>query len=574
MGDGSSTLKSIHFLAYQPDYRLTFGVSGGTAMSVLPNTNVGVGVLDPTTKLAVGGSLTLGNGGEACSGGSFAGAIRYNGSAVEFCNGAAWTALASAGGSTPADNSVTSAKIVDATIVNADVAAAANIDATKLGTGAITNTEFNYLDGVTSAIQTQLGGKEPTVTGTGSTADFYSGNKTFRNLGTDVRAVPLTGYAVGTNSVLAAADTVLGAFGKTQAQLNALSTSVTSLSASSWTNSAGNLYYNSGSVAVGATAPNASAALDVTSTSKGLLPPRMTATQRDAITTPAQGLMVYNTTANQLQVYNGTTWISASGTSSQEVTQGANVNMTDGVMTDILTLNVASGGRYLIMANGNTGASSPWTYFSVQCDLRRNGAVIDSKYFYYGGSNGGSGPGMPMFNYSMQTLNTGDVIKVTCLSTSSATTRYTSNWKISLMNLGLITQIGATTTSVHFEATSDTAQGLSAGVTNIAFANNIVDTAGGWGGGNTTYTIPETGIYQINASINSSNSAITITLYRNGVVFRSGHASGGANISSTLATMARLNAGDTLTIRSGNNGSLNTGVYGNPANWFTITKLP
>lgn len=41
-------------------------------------------------------------------------------------------------------------------IVNADVNTAANIDATKLGTGVVSNTEFNYVDGVTSAIQGQL----------------------------------------------------------------------------------------------------------------------------------------------------------------------------------------------------------------------------------------------------------------------------------------------------------------------------------------------------------------------------------------------------------------------------------
>jgi uncharacterized protein (TIGR02145 family) len=47
-----------------------------------------------------------------------------------------------------------------------------------------------------------------------------------------------------------------------------------------------------GSVSVGATAPNASAVLDVTSTTKGLLPPRMNKAQRDAIASPAEGLMI------------------------------------------------------------------------------------------------------------------------------------------------------------------------------------------------------------------------------------------------------------------------------------------
>jgi hypothetical protein len=51
-----------------------------------------------------------------------------------------------------------------------------------------------------------------------------------------------------------------------------------------------------------------SALLEVQSTTKGFLPPKMTTTQRDAITAPAAGLMVYNTTTNKAQCYNGTTW--------------------------------------------------------------------------------------------------------------------------------------------------------------------------------------------------------------------------------------------------------------------------
>ncbi|HRQ31328.1 MAG TPA: FISUMP domain-containing protein [Saprospiraceae bacterium] len=47
-----------------------------------------------------------------------------------------------------------------------------------------------------------------------------------------------------------------------------------------------------GSVGVGVLAPHASAELDVTSTTKGFLPPRMTKSQRDAIASPADGLMI------------------------------------------------------------------------------------------------------------------------------------------------------------------------------------------------------------------------------------------------------------------------------------------
>lgn len=48
-----------------------------------------------------------------------------------------------------------------------------------------------------------------------------------------------------------------------------------------------------------------SAILTLTSTSKGFLPPRMTTAQRDAIVSPALGLMIYNTSTNKHQGYNG-----------------------------------------------------------------------------------------------------------------------------------------------------------------------------------------------------------------------------------------------------------------------------
>ena len=63
----------------------------------------------------------------------------------------------------------------------------------------------------------------------------------------------------------------------------------------------------SGSVGVGG-APDSKAALTVTSTTQGFLPPRMTGTQRDAISSPTAGLCVYNSTTNKLNFYNGSAW--------------------------------------------------------------------------------------------------------------------------------------------------------------------------------------------------------------------------------------------------------------------------
>jgi hypothetical protein len=53
---------------------------------------------------------------------------------------------------------------------------------------------------------------------------------------------------------------------------------------------------------------NASARLQVDSTTQGFLPPRMTTTQKNAIASPAAGLVVYDSTTNKLCCYNGSTW--------------------------------------------------------------------------------------------------------------------------------------------------------------------------------------------------------------------------------------------------------------------------
>ena len=65
---------------------------------------------------------------------------------------------------------------------------------------------------------------------------------------------------------------------------------------------------HSGSASLGATTANASAIFDITSTTKGFLPPRMTTTQRTGIVLPAAGLIVYDTDTNKSYTYDGTAW--------------------------------------------------------------------------------------------------------------------------------------------------------------------------------------------------------------------------------------------------------------------------
>lgn len=62
-------------------------------------------------------------------------------------------------------------------------------------------------------------------------------------------------------------------------------------------------------VGIGTNSPLASAMLEVSSTSKGFLPPRLTLEQIKNINAPVAGLMVYYTEANKPCYYNGTGWV-------------------------------------------------------------------------------------------------------------------------------------------------------------------------------------------------------------------------------------------------------------------------
>ncbi len=66
---------------------------------------------------------------------------------------------------------------------------------------------------------------------------------------------------------------------------------------------------------------DASAMLDVNSTSKGFLPPRMTTVQRDAIASPAAGLVIFNNTTGCLNFWKQTAWYEICGSCAPQPTQ-------------------------------------------------------------------------------------------------------------------------------------------------------------------------------------------------------------------------------------------------------------
>jgi hypothetical protein len=123
--------------------------------------------------------------------------------------------------------------------------------------------------------------------------------------------------------------------------------------------------------------PDASAALDITSTTGGLLPPRMTTTQRDAISA-AKGLVLFNTTTNTLQINEGdattANWLSLSpastcGLSIGDTHQGGIIFYLDG-----------SGCHGLVAAPSDQSTGIQWY----------NGSYIDT-YAYGNGIGSGEG---------------------------------------------------------------------------------------------------------------------------------------------------------------------------------------
>ena len=69
---------------------------------------------------------------------------------------------------------------------------------------------------------------------------------------------------------------------------------------------------SNGNVLIGTNTNIASSKLTVSSTTQGFLPPRMTTTEKNAISSPASGLIVYDNTLNALNYYNGTAWTDGS----------------------------------------------------------------------------------------------------------------------------------------------------------------------------------------------------------------------------------------------------------------------
>ena len=129
---------------------------------------------------------------------------------------------------------------------------------------------------------------------------------------------------------------------------------------------------STGNFGIGTSAPDTKAILDLSSTEKGFLPPRLTTVQRDAITSPPAGLMIYNTTLKCMQYWNDAIWMGNCSTGTGTITTldcaGAahNGTLTAGTaaatgVTSVISYTGGNGGAHagqVVTSTGVTGLTA------------------------------------------------------------------------------------------------------------------------------------------------------------------------------------------------------------------------
>jgi hypothetical protein len=147
-------------------------------------------------------------------------------------------------------------------------------------------------------------------------------------------------------------------------------------------------------VGIGTTTPDASSALDIYSTSKGLLMPRLTTTERDNISLPATGLMIFNTTLNDGQVNIGTPsesiWMGIKGQDASlidSVTHGDKISTTS--TRDLLVPGMTVSpipGTHLVLFNAQHNSVAGSLPFSSSQGVIDTASLYDELMLYPGGA--------------------------------------------------------------------------------------------------------------------------------------------------------------------------------------------
>lgn len=291
-------------------------------------------------------------------------------------------------------------------------------------------------------------------------------------------------------------------------------------------------------VGIGIETPHASSILDVTSTSKGLLMPRMTTVQRDDIASPATGLFVFNTTTNNLNMFNGVIWYEFTTTATQGLvatidTAGATTSGTltaGSAASSVSTSFNYTGGNgkpYPTQSYSSTGVTGLTATLTAGTMANGNGSLS----YTITGTPSGSGTATFTITVGGQT------------STFSVTV-YAVGSIASLTNCGSPTNNGTLTSGVAASSVS-----------------SVISYSGGNGGTHSGQTVTSTGVTGLTATLSSgifTSSTGNLTYNITGTPSASGTATfaisiGGQTCNLTRTVVAPSNyAAGTVHCMSGN----------------------
>ncbi len=257
--------------------------------------------------------------------------------------------------------------------------------------------------------------------------------------------------------------------------------------------------FSNAQVGIGTNTPDASAMLDVTSTTKGFLMPRMTTANRTSITSPASGLTIYNTDNQRIEVNIGTP-----GTPNwQTPTSGtANIYLNDGTLTNNRTVTMAGNTLNFNGANVGIGAASPGSTLQLAGSFAPNYNTVATTpytiaatdyYVVYNGASAGvfnlpaSTAAMKGRLYTIKNTTATQTLTLTPNGAQtingSATLSVTPGYGVQLVSTGTTT--GATWEIVSFGAAAPaapgtiyTVNGTLNGARNIANAGNSLTISG------------------------------------------------------------------------------------------------
>ena len=190
---------------------------------------------------------------------------------------------------------------------------------------------------------------------------------------------------------------------------------------------------------------NPSAVLDVTSTTKGFMPPRMTYAQRNAIATPEAGLIVYCTdcaTNGVMYYYNGTNWVSMA----MGIAATLSIPSISTTAATLITPSTATSGGSV-----STDGGRAITARGVCWSTTANPTIADSKT-----TNAGT---TGIFTSSLTSLSTGTTYYVRAYATNAIGTGYGTAISFTTSASAVIPTLDATTAASVITATSATSGG-------------------------------------------------------------------------------------------------------------------